>query len=47
MAKRRDVPGSEAAEPPRVVLIDANVFFAPRMRDLVMHLHAEELINAH
>lgn len=33
--------------PPRVALIDANVFFAPRMRDLVMHLHAEELINLH
>lgn len=33
--------------PPRVALIDANVFFAPRMRDLVMHLHAEELINVH
>jgi len=31
--------------PPRVVLIDANVFFAPRMRDLIMHLHAAELIN--
>lgn len=33
--------------PPRVALIDANVFFAPRMRDLIMHLHAEELINVH
>lgn len=45
MAKRRETPGSGAAEPPRVVLIDANVFFAPRMRDLVLHLHADELIN--
>lgn len=47
MVKRRQTPSGRAAEPPRVVLIDANVFFAPRMRDLVMHLHAEELINIH
>lgn len=47
MAKRRALEGSKAAVPPRVVLIDANVFFAPRMRDLVMHLHADELINVH
>lgn len=45
MPKRRAFDGNEAAVPPRVVLIDANVFFAPRMRDLVMHLHAAELIN--
>lgn len=45
MPKRRVLDGNEAAQPPRVVLIDANVFFAPRMRDLVMHLHADELIN--
>jgi hypothetical protein len=45
MAKRRSLAGSEAASPPRVVLIDANVFFAPRIRDLVMHLHAAEIIN--
>lgn len=47
MLKRRKEPDSEAAQLPRVVLIDANVFFAPRMRDLVMHLHAAELINVH
>jgi hypothetical protein len=47
VTKRRALEGSEAAVPPRVVLIDANVFFAPRMRDLVMHLHADELINVH
>jgi hypothetical protein len=45
MAKRRELPHSGAVEPPRVVLIDANVFFAPRIRDLVMHLHAHELVN--
>jgi len=32
---------------PRIVLVDANVFFAPRLRDQVMHLHAAELINLH
>jgi hypothetical protein len=47
MLKRRKEPDREAAQLPRVVLIDANVFFAPRMRDLVMHLHAAELINVH
>lgn len=47
MVKRRQTPHAGAAEPPRVALIDANVFFAPRVRDLVMHLHAQELINAH
>lgn len=38
---------SEAAQLPRILLIDANVLFGPRMRDLVMHLHAAELINVH
>src|SRR5690348_2699587 len=47
MAKLREPPHREAAEPPRVALIDANVFFAPRVRDLVMHLHSDELINIH
>ncbi|HVZ46109.1 MAG TPA: hypothetical protein VHA82_20045 [Ramlibacter sp.] len=32
---------------PRVVLVDANVFFAPRLRDLFMFLHAAELIHLH
>jgi hypothetical protein len=45
VAKRRELGGSGVAEPPSVALIDANVFFAPRLRDLVMHLHAAELIN--
>ena len=43
----KKVNASEAATLPRIVLVDANVFFSPRMRDLVMHLHAEELINVH
>jgi len=47
MAKRRDAPKSEAGVPPRVAFIDANVFFAPRLRDLMMHLHAAQLINVH
>jgi hypothetical protein len=47
VAKRRALEGIDAAVPPRVVLIDANVFFAPRVRDLVMHLHADEVINVH
>ena len=38
---------SEAAELPRIVLVDANVFFSPRLRDLVMFLHAAEVINVH
>ena len=32
---------------PGVVLPDANVFFAPRLRDLFLHLHEAELINVH
>jgi hypothetical protein len=32
---------------PRIVLVDANVFFSPRMRDLVMHLHAAEILHVH
>lgn len=38
---------SNAAELPRVVLVDANVFFGPRMRDLVMHLHEAGVIRVH
>ena len=37
----------EAAQLPRIVLVDANVFFGPRTRDLLMHLHEAELINVH
>lgn len=43
----RKANASEAVSLPRIVLVDANVFFGPRVRDLVMHLHAEELINVH
>lgn len=43
----KNVHASDASTLPRIVLVDANVFFGPRMRDLVMHLHAEELINVH
>lgn len=32
---------------PRIVLLDADVFFAPRMRDLFMHLREQELIHLH
>lgn len=34
---------NEAATLPRLVLIDANVFFSPRLRDLFMALHANDL----
>jgi hypothetical protein len=37
----------EATTLPRIVLVDANVFFAPRMRDLFMHLHEAEILNIH
>ena len=41
--------GSSGGVPslPRIVLVDANVFFAPRMRDLFMHLHEAEVLNIH
>ena len=32
---------------PRIVLVDANVFFAPRMRDLFMLLHEAEVLYVH
>ena len=32
---------------PRIVLVDANIFFAPRLRDLFMHLHEAEVLNIH
>ena len=37
----------EATPLPRVVLVDANIFFAPRMRDLLMHLHEADAISVH
>lgn len=32
---------------PRVALLDANVLFAPRLRDLMIHLHMARLIHVH
>lgn len=44
----RKAAARAAATPvPRIVLVDANVFFAPRLRDLFMFLHAAELIYVH
>ena len=40
-------PQREAAALPRIVLADANVFFAPRMRDVFMHLRERGLIHLH
>ena len=40
-------PPREAAALPRVVLVDANVFFAPRMRDVFMLLRERGLVNLH
>ena len=37
----------EAGPLPRVVLVDANIFFAPRLRDLFMHLHEAEALSIH
>lgn len=44
---RKAAGGAVAAPVPRIVLVDANVFFAPRLRDLFMFLHAAELIYVH
>jgi hypothetical protein len=45
---RRRRGASNAVPPvPRVALIDANVFFSPRMRDLVMQLRELEIIQIH
>ncbi len=38
---------SEAGPLPRIVLVDANIFFAPRLRDLFMHLHEAEALSIH
>jgi hypothetical protein len=43
----KNANASDAPTLPLIVLVDANVFFGPRLRDLVMHLHAQELINLH
>ncbi len=32
---------------PRVTLLDANVLFAPRLRDLMIHLHMARVIQVH
>lgn len=47
MKAQRAPSKSGTGAAPRVVLIDANIFFAPRMRDLFMHLHEAEALNAH
>lgn len=47
MPRRKKTSQTEVALPPRVVLVDANIFFAPRLRDLLMYLHAAEIVNIH
>ncbi len=37
----------EAPSVPRIIFVDANVFFAPRMRDIFMHLHEAEVLSIH
>lgn len=44
---RKAAAGAVVAPVPRIVLVDANVLFAPRLRDLFMYLHAAELIYVH
>ncbi len=38
---------AELADDPPIVLMDANVLFSPRLRDLFMHLHAAEALLLH
>jgi PIN domain len=47
VARRRDRAFETPPSVPRVALIDANVFFSPRMRDLVMQLRELEVIRIH
>lgn len=47
MVGERSDLGQEGDPLPRVVLVDANVFFAPRMRDLFMYLHEAEILSVH
>ena len=42
-----EAPQREAGTLPRVILVDANIFFAPRLRDLFMHLHEAEALSIH
>jgi hypothetical protein len=37
----------EAGTLPRIVLVDANIFFAPRLLDVFMHLHEAEALSIH
>lgn len=46
MGRKRAAPAELADDPP-VVLVDANVLFSPRLRDLFMHLHAAEALLLH
>ncbi len=47
MLRKRKAVKTGAAALPRIVLVDANVFFAPRMRDLFMHLHEARVLHVH
>ena len=47
MLRKRNAAKTGAAALPRIVLVDANVFFSPRMRDLFMHLHQAKVIHVH
>ena len=47
MATRSHKAPGAASGLPRIVLLDADVFFAPRMRDLFMYLREQELIHLH
>ena len=47
MLRERKAVTTGAAALSRIVLVDANVFFSPRMRDLFMHLHEAEVIYVH
>ena len=47
MATRSHKARAAESGPPRIVLLDADVFFAPRMRDLFMHLREKEILHLH
>lgn len=40
-------PAKQGPPLSRVVLVDADVFFAPRLRDIFMYLHMQEVIRLH
>lgn len=47
MTGRSSLNRVHTTQVPRVVLLDANVFFGPRMRDIFMHLHEAGILNVH